>query len=156
MIPRISAPPRPGYRYVHRPGAYAILLRADRILLTRQVTADLDELQLPGGGIDAGELPLQALARELREETGHGAILTRRIGAYRDYTYMSEYGFHAAKLCVVYAGRPGVRIGDPSEPGHSAVWLRVDEAVDRLASRGSRILLARFLARGGLSARPCP
>ena len=39
-------------------------------------------LEFPAGGIDPGESPLAAAARELAEETGHGAGALRLLGAY--------------------------------------------------------------------------
>lgn len=36
----------------------------------------------PGGGIDAGETPEQAAARELREETGYEAASLKPLGGY--------------------------------------------------------------------------
>ncbi|HTX91438.1 MAG TPA: NUDIX domain-containing protein [Anaerolineales bacterium] len=40
----------------------------NRILLTHR--RDIDLWDLPGGGMDAGELPTEAVAREAKEETG--------------------------------------------------------------------------------------
>ena len=56
-------------KYIRRPGVYAILTRGDQILLTYQEEPDF-EFQLPGGGVDKGENPIQALHREVLEETG--------------------------------------------------------------------------------------
>lgn len=140
-LPRTGRPARSGIRYVMRPGAYAVLRRGRMVLLTRQVTGDIDELQLPGGGIDRGEVPLPALIREIREETGYTAQIVRRIGGFRDFTWMSEYGIHAQKICHVYLGHPGLRLGPPDEAGHEAVWMPLEHAATAVASPGSRAIL---------------
>jgi 8-oxo-dGTP diphosphatase len=141
MIRRYGEPVKPGQRYRRRPGVYAVLLRGDSILTTFQ-QAPVPEFQLPGGGIDAGEHPVAALHREVIEETGWKIDVVRRIGAFRRFTYMPEYDLWAEKLCAVYLARPILRLGPPSEAGHTAVWLPVDEAVTRLGNPGDRAMLA--------------
>ena len=141
MIRRYGEPVKPGQRYRRRPGVYAVLLRGNSILTTFQ-QAPVPELQLPGGGIDAGEQPVAALHREVIEETGWKIGLIRRIGAFRRFTYMPEYDLWAEKLCTVYLARPVLCLGPPSEAGHTAVWLPVDDAVARLGNPGDRAMLA--------------
>lgn len=141
MIPRFDLPPEPGRRYRRRPGAYAVLMRGGRVLLTHQ-QEPWPEFQLPGGGIDPGEHPVPALHREVREETGWSMQLTRRLGAFRRFTYMPEYDLWAEKLCTIYLARPILRLGPPTEPGHSAVWVRPDQAVQMLGNPGDRHFLS--------------
>ena len=141
MIRRYGEPVKPGQRYRRRPGVYAVLLRGNSILTTFQ-QAPVPEFQLPGGGIDAGEQPVAALHREVIEETGWKIDVVRRIGAFRRFTYMPEYDLWAEKLCAVYLARPILRLGPPSEAGHTAVWLPVDEAVARLGNPGDRAMVA--------------
>jgi 8-oxo-dGTP diphosphatase len=131
-----------GQRYRRRPGVYAVLLRGDSLLTTFQMEP-LPEFQLPGGGIDQGEHPIAALHREVFEETGWKIAIARRLGAFRRFTYMPEYDLWAEKLCTIYLARPIRRLGPPSEAGHSAVWLPVEEAVHRLGNPGDRAMLAR-------------
>ena len=149
MIPRFGPPPlsaaRIGQRWRRRPGAYAILIRDDRLLLTYQ-QAPHPEFQLPGGGVDPGESPIRALHREVGEETGWTISAPRFLGSYRRFTYMPDYDIHAEKLCQIWIARPILRLGPPSEPGHSAHWLHPAEALDLLVDPGSRAMLLRWLA----------
>jgi ADP-ribose pyrophosphatase YjhB (NUDIX family) len=78
--PDIS-PSRP--TYVQRFGAYAVATDPDgRILLTQIATGypGAGLWHLPGGGTDHGELPEDALARELIEETSQRGRVTGLLG----------------------------------------------------------------------------
>lgn len=144
MIRRYGEPVKPGQRFTRRPGVYAILAQGGHILATHQAEP-VPEFQLPGGGIDRGEHPIPALHREVFEETGWKIAVTRRLGAFRRFTYMPEYDLWAEKLCAVYLARPVRRHGPPSEPGHTAIWLPVDEALVRLGNAGDRAMLASWV-----------
>ena len=142
MIRRFGDAVRPGQRYRHRPGVYAVILQGDSILATHQM-APVPEFQLPGGGIDKGEHPIAALHREVYEETGWRVAIDRRLGAFRRFTYMPEYDLWAEKLCTVYLARPVRRLGPPSEAGHQAVWMSVEAGLEVLGNPGDRAMLAR-------------
>lgn len=144
MIRRYGEPVKAGQRYMRRPGVYAVLLQGDHLLATHQASP-VPEFQLPGGGIDSGEQPIAALHREVHEETGWKIAVTRHLGTFRRFTYMPEYDLWAEKLCTVYLAQPVRRLGAPSEAGHTAVWLPVDEALMRLGNEGDRAMLARLL-----------
>lgn len=64
---------------LQRVAAYAIILRDGHILLTQLASRISSEQRwhLPGGGLDHGEEPREALVREIREETG----LEAEVGA---------------------------------------------------------------------------
>ncbi|SMO38146.1 NUDIX domain-containing protein [Paracoccus laeviglucosivorans] len=143
MIPRFGPPPGP-HRYRLRPGAYAVLLRDGAALLTFQ-RAPEPEFQLPGGGIDPGESPQVALHREVYEETGWTISTPRRLGVYRRFCHMPEYGFWAEKMCSIWLARPIRRLGPPSEAGHSAHWFPLADAVQLLDDPGSRAFAAKVL-----------
>lgn len=134
---RFGEPVKAGQRYATRPGAYAILLRGADLLLTHQMEPR-SEFQLPGGGIDPGESPVQALRREVFEETGWHIAAPRRLGVYKRFTYMPEYDRWAEKICTIYLARPTRKLGPPSEPGHSAIWMPVAVAVNALSGAGDR------------------
>mgnify|MGYP001947094400 CR=1 FL=1 len=144
MNRRFGPPPEDGVRYPPRPGAYVIIDAGDGLLASFQ-QAPTPELQLPGGGIDPGEGTLAALHREVREETGYRIHAPRRLGMFHRYTFMPDYDRYAQKQCSVYAARLGPRIGDPTEPGHDAVFLPWDVALERLAVAGDRHFVAQYL-----------
>lgn len=144
MIRRFGEPVRPGQRYRRRPGVYAVILQGDSLLATHQM-APVPEFQLPGGGIDRGEQPIAALHREVYEETGWRIAIDRRLGAFRRFTYMPEYDLWAEKLCTVYLARPVRRLGPPTEPGHTALWLEAGTALDLLGNDGDRAMLLQAL-----------
>lgn len=144
MIRRFGEAPQQGRLYRRRPGAYAILIRGDNLLLTHQASP-VPEFQLPGGGIDAGEHPLAALHREVFEETGWSIAAPRRVGTFRRFTYMPEYDLWAEKLCMIYVARPVRRLGPPSEPGHMAIWMPPALAVEKLGNAGDSHFVQQLL-----------
>lgn len=143
-IRRYGEAVKAGQHYRRRPGVYAVLLDGASILTTHQASP-VPEFQLPGGGIDPGEQPVAALHREVMEETGWHIAGVRRFGAFRRFCYMPEYDLWAEKLCTVYVARPVLRVGPPSEPGHTAVWMDVRAALRELGNAGDRAMLARIL-----------
>ena len=147
-IMRLGEPVAAERRYTLRPGAYAILIRGQSVLLTHQ-DAPVPEFQLPGGGIDPGESTLEALHREVFEETGWRIAEPRRLGAFRRFTYMPEYDLWAEKLCRIYLARPVLPHGPPREPGHLAVWAPLALAPDLVGNDGDHLFLRRVVQGSG-------
>lgn len=143
MIRRIGHAPNADQRYVLRPGSYAILPLRGSLLLTAQLT-DIVDVQLPGGGIDPGESPIQALHREVLEETGWRIAKPRRLGAFRRFVYMPEYNIWAEKLCHIYAARPVRQITMPIEPNHETLIVSPEEAVQIMGNNGDRHFVANY------------
>jgi 8-oxo-dGTP diphosphatase len=144
MMQRFGEPVRAGQRYKLRPGAYAIIPRRGNLLLTHQARPE-SEFQLPGGGIDPGESPYQALRREVFEETGWSLSAIRKLGAYRRFAYMPEYDLWAEKVAHIFIAFPVRSFGDPTEPGHTAIWSSIENAIEILASDGDRAFVEKFM-----------
>jgi len=112
-----------------RLGVTAAILDPDgRLLLTRR--ADNGEWCLPGGAVDPGESLAEACAREVREEIGVEARITRLIGTYSSPDIVAVYpdGNRAQIVAAVFraeivAGTPGLS-GEVTEVG----FFTADEA----------------------------
>lgn len=149
MIRRVGDSPDPDRTYRLRPGVYAILPAGKHLLLTRQARSE-EPLQLPGGGIDPGEHPVQALHREVFEETGWRIAAPVRVGAARRFVYMPEYRMWAEKLCTVYLAHPAQRLGAPAEAGHDPEFVATRDASAALSNPVDRAMLQLALSRGYL------
>ena len=114
-------------------------------MLTAQLRPEVD-VQLPGGGVDLGESPLQTLHREVMEEIGWTIARPRRLGAFRRFAYMPEYDMWAEKICQVYVAHPVHQVAPPIEPDHATVVMSGEEAISVLGNDGDRFFLDRFLA----------
>lgn len=142
---RYGQPPVEGIKYTTRPGAYGVIRLGRDLLMTHQAHP-FNEFQLPGGGIDPGENATTALQREAYEETGWTIAIERRLGAYVNYVYMPDYNLQARKVCHIFLCRPVMRKSEPTEAGHSAVWMSVETAISQVPNQGDKAFLkALFL-----------
>jgi ADP-ribose pyrophosphatase YjhB (NUDIX family) len=86
----LDAPPDPEpVRRITRVSAYGLVRDGDLVLLTRLGrSSHQGRWTLPGGGIDFGERPIEAVVREVHEETGLHvrveALLDADAGVYED------------------------------------------------------------------------
>ena len=102
-----------------RLAAYALVLRDDTVLLTRNSARGPrpGTWTLPGGGVDHGEPPASAVAREVQEETGLAAAVGELLGVHDEhFTGIAPHGreedFHGVHLvftATVAAGEPEVQ-----------------------------------------------
>jgi 8-oxo-dGTP diphosphatase len=71
---------RIGHDFLLLPGVTAVIRDGERFLLARHAHSGL--WSLIGGGVEPGEDPAEAVAREVFEETGARIRITGVIGAY--------------------------------------------------------------------------
>ena len=82
---------RVGKEGVLRPGASAIIFDVARETILMTQRQDNRRWCLPGGGMDPGESAAEACVREVLEETGLEAQVTRLIGIYTTPDILIEY-----------------------------------------------------------------
>ncbi|MFK7878827.1 NUDIX domain-containing protein [Roseobacter sp.] len=145
MIIRVGRSPQANQRYVRRPGAYAILPMNGGVLLTAQIAEEID-IQLPGGGIDRGESAIQALHREVMEETGWRVSRPQKLGTFRRFAFMPEYDLWAEKICHVFVARPVYQLCLPSEPDHETLVVSASDAIAMLGNDGDRRFVAQYFS----------
>lgn len=138
-------------------GAVLVVAMPDpeTVLLIREYACGVHryELGLPRGRIDAGETPLQAAERELKEEAGYGA---RRLHLLRPLTLVPSYMDHQTHVVLARDLYPERLPGDEPETPEVIPW-RLD-AIHELAlcaefSEG-RALAALLVARAWLERHP--
>jgi 8-oxo-dGTP diphosphatase len=118
---------------IQRLAAYALVRRGDLVLLTRNSARGPrpGTWSLPGGGVEHGEQPAAAVARELVEETGLVGHVGELLGVHDEhFTGTAPHGreedFHGIHLVFAAdaaAGEPQVRDADGTTDG--AAWVPV-------------------------------
>lgn len=112
-----------------------IAMIGEEILLL--YTQRYEDYSLPGGGIDPGEDQIEAMIRELGEETGAKGIKNvKAFGIYEEYRpwYKPDFDVqHMISYC--YTCEVQKELGDTQmesyelKNGMSAVWVNIHEAI---------------------------
>jgi len=117
-----------------RQTARAILRREDGLFAV-MYSKKFDLYSLPGGGVEENEEPLDALLRELVEETGCSADEISEIGQVYEYRAHANY----AQRNFYYFVKTKTRIPVPKLTENelknetSCVWMNFDEVYKRIS-----------------------
>lgn len=145
VSPPADAPDGRDLRRRQRVAAYAVILRDDRVLLSRLAPylAPTERWTLPGGGIDFGEHPRDAVVREVYEETG----LHAQVGehAWIDSALIDGEREERHAVRIVYDGWVGADAPEPRvvETDGSTVDARWHPLDDVLSGRLPVVQLVR-------------
>lgn len=114
-----------------RTRAGIILIENDKVALIERHRAGRDYYVFPGGGVDEGETPEQAAAREAKEELGVDVVVGQKV---------AEVHFDLSTQIYFLAERVGGEFGtgggeeftdsDPDNPEQGVyipIWMPLDE-----------------------------
>ena len=120
---------------LQRVAAYAVMRRGGDVLLTRLSSraAHPGRWTLPGGGVDHGEHPSVALAREVEEECGLPCEVTALVGVHDTHFFgnapsgrIEDYhGVHLLFSATVGDGEP--RVLEVDGTTDDAAWVPVSD-----------------------------
>lgn len=111
-----------------------LIERDSKFLLTRRVSPNHlkwhHRWELPGGKIDPGEVPVEALSREIYEETFLKIIQPRLLGVYTHHWEVQE-GTQQTFILLYHCQAPeGEVLLNPSE-NDAHCWCSIDEIMKK-------------------------
>ncbi|GGP38390.1 NUDIX hydrolase [Saccharothrix coeruleofusca] len=142
-----------------RVAAYAVVIDDGRLLLSRWIGADRPRWILPGGGLEHGEDPYDAVIREVFEETGYHVEVDRLLGMQNVHGPVAIKGvdtdYHRLRILYearVVGGELTHEVGGSTD---QAAWFPLDEvpALDRVESVDVGLELLRTRPLDGRAAR---
>lgn len=131
-----------------RTAAYALVRRDGDVLLVRasdQAGAAAGRWFLPGGGIDFGEDPADAVVRELREETGLAGVVTGLVAVLSDVGTRPDGGerLHTVRICYAVDVGDADLVAEAAGSTDLAQWVDVRAALELDLMPFARSVLAR-------------
>lgn len=115
--------------------AVAVLIEDDRVVLIERHRAGRHYFSFPGGGVETGETPEQAVVREMYEETGLRVAVLRKIADVWFRGNRQEF-FLVETVGGQFGTGTGEEFQDPPPPGsHSfgtyhPLWMPIAELLE--------------------------
>lgn len=127
--------------YKKRPGAYAIITRKEDDKIG--IVTDGDFFFL-GGGIEEGETELDALKRELIEESGYTLKNITKFDEVSSYIYAEAKGYIQV-MAYVYLAEFEEKIAEPIEKDHTVLWVNPEDYVGKMCREWQEYILKQYI-----------
>lgn len=133
-----------GIQYTKREGAYAIIKRKqdDKIAIATD-----GEYFLLGGGLEEGETEIQALERELKEESGYSIKNIQYFDKITSWAYGGDRG-SLDITATVYIAEFDKVIAKPIEENYEILWINPKEYKDKLYHEYQRYIIDEYMKIG--------
>lgn len=128
--------------YNKRPGVYVIVERKcdDKIA----IVSNADEVYFfLGGGIENNETELEALKREVIEETGYTLTNIRYFDKNATWCYSKTHGYIYIEA-TFYIANFEQKITEPIEKDHRLFWVDPRNYVEKLYREYQRYILRKY------------
>ena len=128
--------------YRKRPGAYAIIINKDDDKIGIVVTGE--RYFYLGGGIEKGETKLEALKRELLEESGYTIKNIKEFEEVGSYIFAEDKGYLEV-VASVYIAEFDKKVTEPIEKDHTVLWVKPEEYVSKMFREWQSYIMKRFI-----------
>lgn len=128
--------------YKKRPGAYAIIINKEDDKIG--IVSDGKAYFYLGGGVEEGETKLEALKRELIEESGYLIKNVKELDEVGSYVFVADKGYFEV-IASVYVAELDKKIAEPIEKDHTILWVKPEEYVDKMFREWQRYIMQRFI-----------
>ncbi len=128
--------------------AGGVVVRDEQVVVivpTRRAADGSRVLALPKGHVDPGESPIEAAAREVREETGILAEPVRELGESR-YWYRRDGRTIGKSVAFFLFDYVGGDTADHDDEVEEVRWIGLDEAATALSHAAEREMVALAVA----------
>jgi 8-oxo-dGTP diphosphatase len=129
------------------PAVKALIKRNNRILVLKTETENDVYWVLPGGRVEYGENPLEALEREIEEEVSVDAEVNEPVGMY--YFYIGEKGEGDQIVLTAFEADIGDQeIDISSNPADENIteyrWMTPDKLVEKTSNESLEDLIKKY------------
>jgi ADP-ribose pyrophosphatase YjhB (NUDIX family) len=136
-----------------RVAAYGVCINdKDEILLARWLGPNGKRWILPGGGIDHGEHPHDAVIREFEEETGYDVEVLRLLGIDSEFREELDRDYHALRIMYEVRVAGGALRHEVGGTTDLAQWFPIADIgqLDRVPSLDTALGLYRTTPPAGI------